>query len=512
MNIHKIKTWFTLVELIVVITILAILATLSFVSFTWYLSSTRDSKRAVDINNINKSFEIAKITSGKIVFPDKNIDITLSGSLVWNQWDIKDQTLSFIWVSDEAFDPLDSKPYQFFSNAQKTKFQIVSFFENIENSQLAYVSSAFADSDYRNRYPFYKGDWLGFILNENNEPIHWENAIQTAGNYELADLTLWGNWDKIIKPIFSNSLQKDYKSFLISGQINIAANLQGVLSPESCPDNFIHVPGNSDLWQPPFCIWKYEASYSASSKHDALQTLAGKMPAVELPITDAPLTDCRWNGPGYHVMTVNERLTVAQNIEAQYQNWTSWIVGNGYIKTGNSGNNASGFSGTVSRPLNGESTFILPSGPSWNITQDNLRQLELSNGEIIWDFAGNAWEIISPLGWTHLGKNDESELYKIYKYTGNNTVRQLFTNYNLWINYSSKILWKDYTWDLDGKLVSPTYNVWAGSIYNTNWAYSFFVGWDNNESLAFENWLFSLWYVSGYTYRNVTTRCAYTGN
>ena len=512
MNIHKTKTWFTLVELIVVITILAILATLSFVSFTWYLSSTRDSKRAVDINNINKSFEIAKITSGKIVFPDKNIDITLSGSLVWNQWDIKDQTLSFIWVSDEAFDPLDSKPYQFFSNAQKTKFQIVSFFENIENSQLAYVSSAFADSDYRNRYPFYKGDWLGFILNENNEPIHWENAIQTAGSYELADLTSWGNWDKIIKPIFSNSLQKDYKSFLISGQINIAANSQGVLSPESCPDNFIHVPGNSDLWQPPFCIGKYEASYSTSNMNDTLQTIDGKMPAVRLSIINPLFIGCRWNGPGYHVMTVNERLTVARNIEAQQQNWTSWIVGNGYIKTGNSGNNASGFSGTVSRPLNGESTFILPTGSSGNITQDNLRQLQLSNGEIIWDFIGNAWELIAPLWWTHLEENDNSELYKSTQPNGDGSIHQLLTNYNLGINYNTRVLWKNFTWNSDAILTSPTYPIGAWSMFEQNWAYRFIAWWDSNESVTFENWLFSLWHLSGVSFNNITTRCAYTGN
>tara|TARA_Y100001960_G_C14460339_1_gene721734 strand:- start:210 stop:461 length:252 start_codon:yes stop_codon:yes gene_type:complete len=83
-------------------------------------------------------------------------------------------------MSNEAFDPLDNKPYQFFSNAAKTRFQVVSFFENIENSKLAYVESAFANSEYKNRYPFYRGEGLGFILNDNNEPIHWEEAIETA--------------------------------------------------------------------------------------------------------------------------------------------------------------------------------------------------------------------------------------------------------------------------------------------------------------------------------------------
>jgi|TARA_Y100001960_G_C14460339_1_gene721735 hypothetical protein len=42
------------------------------------MSSTRDSKRSVDINNINKSFEITKITNGQVFFPDSNIDVTLS--------------------------------------------------------------------------------------------------------------------------------------------------------------------------------------------------------------------------------------------------------------------------------------------------------------------------------------------------------------------------------------------------------------------------------------------------
>lgn len=502
MNIHKKNLWFTLVELVVVITILAILATLSFVSFTWYMSSTRDSKRSVDINNINKSFEITKITNGQVFFPDSNIDVTLSWSLVGNQWDIKEQTLAFLWVSNEAFDPLDNKPYQFFSNAAKTRFQVVSFFENIENSKLAYVQSAFANSEYKNRYPFYRGEGLGFLLNDNNEPIHWEEVIETAGKYELADISVGWNGNKTIKPLFSNSIQSTHKSIFVSGQVNIAANSRWVLNPDSCPENFVHVPWNNDLWQPPFCIWKYEASYSLSNNLDPLQTIVGQLPALDIAITNPLLSDCRGNGEWYHIMTLNEWLTIAKNIELQPTNWTSWIVGEGYVKTWNSWNNTSGFSWSS----------ILMTGPSGNTTQDNLRQLQLSNGEIIWDFIWNAWEIIQPLSWSHITINEEPELYKTITHKNQDSIYEILRNYNLWIDYNSKVLWKDDIWNINDKLVYPMYARWAGSIYNVNWAISFFVGWDYNESLAFENWLFSLWHVTGYTYQNVSTRCAYSGN
>jgi prepilin-type N-terminal cleavage/methylation domain-containing protein len=48
------KQAFTLVELIIVITILAVLATIAFVSFSNYTASSRDTKRIVTIESIEK--------------------------------------------------------------------------------------------------------------------------------------------------------------------------------------------------------------------------------------------------------------------------------------------------------------------------------------------------------------------------------------------------------------------------------------------------------------------------
>jgi prepilin-type N-terminal cleavage/methylation domain-containing protein len=48
------KKAFTLVELIIVITILAVLATIAFVSFSSYTASSRDTKRIVTIESIEK--------------------------------------------------------------------------------------------------------------------------------------------------------------------------------------------------------------------------------------------------------------------------------------------------------------------------------------------------------------------------------------------------------------------------------------------------------------------------
>lgn len=502
MNIHKKNLWFTLVELVVVITILAILATLSFVSFTWYMSSTRDSKRSVDINNINKSFEITKITNGQVFFPDSNIDVTLSWSLVGNQWDIKQQTLAFLWVSNEAFDPLDNKPYQFFSNTAKTRFQVVSFFENIENSKLAYVESAFANSEYKNRYPFYRGEGLGFILNDNNEPIHWEEAIETAWVYEL---TVWLNADTKIKPLFSNYIQNSYTSFIVGGQMNIAANNLGVLNPDSCPENFIHVPWNSDLWQPPFCIGQYEASYETSSDKSTLKTLSGKSPAKWINPSLDDVQGCRGNGEGYHIMTFNEWLTIARNIEQQWQNWSTWIAWNWHIKTWNSGNSTTWFIWWDS----------LLTGASGNISNDDLRKLYLSNGEVIWDFIWNKWELVSPLSWTHLWKEESSEFVK--SVTGTSTHENL-SNYTLWTTIGTKTLWKDINSSTIHASYWPKFSAlttdWLGSIFEVNSTNStwFITWWDHSDALIWENGLFSIAKLNGSSFKNVSTRCAYTWN
>jgi formylglycine-generating enzyme required for sulfatase activity len=76
---------------------------------------------------------------------------------------------------------------------------------------------------------------------------------------------------------------------------------------------------------------------------------------------------------GGHLITNNEWMTIVRNIELVPSNWSSGVVGDGYLPRGNS---------SSSSAMDG---FNELSG--WT-----KRTLTLTNGEVIWDLVGNVWE------------------------------------------------------------------------------------------------------------------------
>jgi formylglycine-generating enzyme required for sulfatase activity len=149
----------------------------------------------------------------------------------------------------------------------------------------------------------------------------------------------------------------------------------------NCPTGYITVPGNPIYQTEDFCVMKYEAkNVSSVATSEALGT-----PWVSVTQT-AAITACSSLGSNYHLITNNEWLTIVRNIEQVASNWTSGIVGTGAVYSGHNdsipGNalaaNADdnqGYDGTgETAPANQRRTHIL------------------SNGESIWDLAGNVWE------------------------------------------------------------------------------------------------------------------------
>ncbi len=87
---------------------------------------------------------------------------------------------------------------------------------------------------------------------------------------------------------------------------------------------------------------------------------------------------------GAHLMTNEEWMTIARNIESVSSNWTNGSVGDGRIYGGHTDNNPAKVL-QASYDAEGYVNIISPG-------TGNRRTLVLSNGEIIWDFSGNAWE------------------------------------------------------------------------------------------------------------------------
>lgn len=134
----------------------------------------------------------------------------------------------------------------------------------------------------------------------------------------------------------------------------------------SCPAGYIAVPGDRVFLTTNFCVMKFEAKDGEDSH------LTGKL-WLKINQSDAK-SQCKSIGKGYHLITNPEWMTIATNIAAQSDNWSGGAVGSGELNRGLSGNEVAPSS---------------PKGPGWTIDR---RTHTLSNGEVIWDLAGNAWE------------------------------------------------------------------------------------------------------------------------
>lgn len=142
--------------------------------------------------------------------------------------------------------------------------------------------------------------------------------------------------------------------------------------PASCPSGFIPVPGNSAYGtQGGFCVMKYEAEQGTNSTPISTGTTAPWTNVTQIKATNYSKTACS----GCHLITENEWLTIANNVMNVASNWTGGTVGNGSL-----------FSGYID-PNNYSSIAPTSSGSG-----TSTRTLTLSNGQVIWDLAGNAPE------------------------------------------------------------------------------------------------------------------------
>lgn len=152
----------------------------------------------------------------------------------------------------------------------------------------------------------------------------------------------------------------------------------------TCPTGYVGVPGNSMYQTGDFCVMKYEAKN--------VSTVATSIPDGTIWATltqTGAITACSNLGSKYHLINNNEWMTIARNIEQVATNWTSGTVGTGTIFIGHSdGTPASALAATT----NDNDGY---NGTGQTTPSGQRRTHTLSNGEVIWDLAGNVWEMNS---------------------------------------------------------------------------------------------------------------------
>ena len=179
-------------------------------------------------------------------------------------------------------------------------------------------------------------------------------------------------------------------------------------APITCPTGFIPVPGSATYSTSNFCVMKYEAkcaltasptvglstssnTYSnlttacTSANSRGIVSTSSGFPIANIDQTTSTTYAANTIGcSGCTLMSEAQWLTIAQNVLSNPVNWSGNAVGSGYIYSGHN-DNSPGNALEASDDSNGYSGTEQSSG-------NQKRTLTLTNGETIWDLAGNAAE------------------------------------------------------------------------------------------------------------------------
>ena len=158
----------------------------------------------------------------------------------------------------------------------------------------------------------------------------------------------------------------------------------GILADGSaCPTGFIVVPGNTTFGTSDFCVMKYEAKNVSG----VATSQASGTPWVSISQTTAIATASAACS-GCHLMTEAEWMTLAANVLSVPTNWSTGTVGSGYIYSGHNDNSPSNSLAASTDDTDGYNG----TGNSASSSPNQRRTLTLTNGEVVWDLAGNVYE------------------------------------------------------------------------------------------------------------------------
>ena len=148
----------------------------------------------------------------------------------------------------------------------------------------------------------------------------------------------------------------------------------------SCPVGYVGVPGDSRFGTNDFCMGKYEAK----NVNGKAVTQQSGSPFTDINQTDATSAASQ-SCTGCQLVTQGQWLTVMHNALNVASNWSGGSTGSGYIYSGHNDNSPAI---ALSASISDSNGYFGTSNTSGN----QRRTLTLSNGEVVWDMAGNVWE------------------------------------------------------------------------------------------------------------------------
>ena len=178
------RSAFTFVELIVVLVIIAILSTIGFTVYESYLWTGRDTKRIVQMKELQTAFQEYSFRE-KLPLPDDSIQLRASWSLYAYQGYISEDILKQLSFKANVYDDtVESFPVYLLWVNQKD-FQFLTYLEDPASTAFL-KSQVFAKADYKTLFPKTFGKPLWVLLEQDtNTPLQDIGAIKTLWYYDV---------------------------------------------------------------------------------------------------------------------------------------------------------------------------------------------------------------------------------------------------------------------------------------------------------------------------------------
>ena len=157
----------------------------------------------------------------------------------------------------------------------------------------------------------------------------------------------------------------------------------------TCPTNFVMVPSSlNSIHLNPFCVAKYEM------KEVDVSTPISK--AADIPWSDVSQSEarilCSNMGLGFSLIDNNQWMSMANHIETEPSNWSNGTFVNLETATSLSRGNFESSEEFAASENDSEYCISVTDCNSSGDWDQKKRTFKLSNGEVIWDLAGNANE------------------------------------------------------------------------------------------------------------------------
>ena len=163
------------------------------------------------------------------------------------------------------------------------------------------------------------------------------------------------------------------------------------VTPEitNCPSGFIGVPALLPYTVRYFCVAKYEMK---NNGYGAAVSVATGTPWASINRATAR-SACQNLGAGFDMISNDQWQTIARNIAGVASNWNTGTVASGELNRGHSDNSPA--NSLAASTDDNDPCYGTEQTCSSSIWDSQRRTHTLSNGNVIWDFAGNVQEWVT---------------------------------------------------------------------------------------------------------------------